>query len=563
MMKGAYQLSRLERMDDLSESMEVMREAASKSGNNFRSELYNEMLKRHEWVMNPKHSAISQKLTSLGFVYMLGLSPAAAAVNTTQNFVVALPAMAARFGNMDSAKALAKTTKEFMSEAFKKKGTIKGALKGDELDAYQEWLDSGLLDNTRSHDLAGLSEGDSFNYSSKQAKAMNVVSAMFHHAEVYNRETTAIAAYRLARSKNMPGKNKPMSHSEAVTFAADLTWDAHFDYSNVNRARFMQNGFMKVATQFKQYSQNMTYFLVRNLHQATKGASKADRAIARKTLLGTLGMTSVLGGLSTMPLYAVYTLVNGFFGYDDDEPWDAETEFNGFLVENFGKEAADYVLHGIGGAGLSPRISLDGMWVRSPYRDLEGEDLWAHYAKQIAGPVVGGLFPSFLRGADKIREGQLQRGFEMLVPKAFRDVSKAYRYATEGALNQKGDELKSAENFNAGQLLLQGMGLSDAQVNKQYAENSAIKGYERAILDRRSALMTRYYLSVRDGDLAERREIQLLINRFNRINPGVALSATSLKRSISSRERYRRQSINGININKNLSYLSAEMDYSG
>lgn len=560
MMKSAYQLSRLERMDELSEGMEDMRKQAKQAGNNFRSELYNEMQKRHQWVMNPTHSAMSQKLTSLGFVYMLGLSPAAAAVNTTQNFVVALPAMAARFGNMESAKALANTTKEFMAEVFKKNGTIEGALKGDELDAYKQWHDSGLLDNTRSHDLAGLSEGDSFNYSPKQQKAMNTISYLFHKAEVYNRETTAIAAYRLARSKPMEGRTEPMTHAQAVKFAESLTWDAHFDYTNVNRARFMQNGFMKVATQFKQYSQNMTYFLVRNAHQAMKGHTKEERAIARRTLVGTLGMTALLGGLSAMPLWGVYALANAFLGYDEDEPWDAETELKAYLVDTFGKDTADTMLYGVGGAGISPRISLDGMWVRSPFRDLEGEDQWAHYAKQVAGPVLGGILPSALRGLDKLREGEVQRGFEMMLPKAYRDLSKAQRFSSEGALNNKGDQLKAAEDFELWQVMLQGLGLSDAEVNKQYMENSAIKGYERKILDRRAALMTRYYLSIRDGDIAERREVLKAIARFNRINPGVALTRQSLSRSVKSRERYRQNSINGINVNRNLRYLVNEYD---
>src|SRR5690606_14107280 len=105
MMKGSYQLARLAHMDELGDLMLQMQKKA-KNGGNDAAHFYNEMIKRHRWVMNPTNSPISQKLTSIGFLYMLGASPAAAAVNVTQTWVIGLPVLGARFGVMATAKEL-------------------------------------------------------------------------------------------------------------------------------------------------------------------------------------------------------------------------------------------------------------------------------------------------------------------------------------------------------------------------------------------------------------------------------------------------------------------------
>ncbi len=314
---------------------------------------------------------------------------------------------------------------------------------------------------------------------------------------MFNRETTALAGYRLARQDGM-------THQEATDYAAKMTWDAHFDYTNANRARYVQAPFMKVLTQFKQYSQSMTYYLWRNAYLSLKGATTEEKAEARKQLVGTFGMTALLGGVSALPLGTVYLIANGLNAMlgDDDEPWDAETEFRNYLADVMGTDVAEKVLYGAGGAGLSPRISLDGLWVRDAHRDLEGDDLWTHYAQQVAGPVLGGVVMGAIRGGDKIAEGEYWRGIEQIAPKFARDPMKAVRYGVEGALNNRGDAYKEAEDFTLAELLLQAGGLSDHELMKQYQKNNAIKGYERHILERRKRLMKAYWLAYKQSDTA-------------------------------------------------------------
>ncbi|MFL7024244.1 PLxRFG domain-containing protein [Enterovibrio norvegicus] len=548
MMKGAYQLARMEFSDELTKHANDASKAAGVSGDNQAGRYAEELLKRHEWVMNPQHSSVAQHITSLGFVWMLGVSPAAAAINTTQNFVVALPILSSKFGSVKAAGALTQTMKEFVTS----KGKILGKLNGyEEKDAYQQWHDMGLLDATNAHDLAGMAEAENWQYNENREKVMGWVSWLFHKAEVFNRETTAIAAYRLSRQKGV-------SHEASVKAAADMTWDAHFDYTNANRARYMQSPSMKVITQFKQYSQNMTYYLLRNLYVGFRGATTEEKRAARKQLVGTLGVTALLGGASAMPLGMLYALANALnsaFG-DDDEPWDAEIEFKAYLSEFVGKEFSDAVLYGAGGAGLSPRISLDGLWVRDPNRDLEGQDLWTHYAQQIAGPVLGGVVMGAIRGGQDISEGRYWRGIEKTVPKFVRDPMKAFRYEEEGALNYRGDAYKEQSDFMWHQLLLQGFGFSDHDLMKQYEQNNAIKGYEKHILERRRDLMTAYWLATKQADTALMLDVKKQIGKFNGTHKAIAIDAKALRRSMKARHRASQENQKGIRVRESLRDLT-------
>ncbi|MDW6094066.1 PLxRFG domain-containing protein [Vibrio rhizosphaerae] len=549
MVKGSYQLARLEYSDELTKLASETAKAAGVSDDNQSSRYSNELMKRHEWVMNPKHSKVAQWVTSMGFTWMLGFSPAAAAVNISQNFVVALPMMASKFGAMNSSSALAKTTKEFISA----KGNIKSKLQdADEIAAFNQWYDSGLLDSTNAHDLAGMAEGQNWKYSPAYEKYSEWMSKLFHKAEVFNRETTALATYRLARKNGI-------SHEGAAKLAEKLTWDAHFDYSNINRARYMQNPAMKVATQFKQYSQNMTYYLMRNAYLSMKGMTPQERSEARKQLVGTLGMTTLLGGLSALPLSLVYGLANSLnaaFG-DDDQPWDAETEFKSYLSDVFGSDVADKIIYGAGGAGVSPRISLDGMWIRDPNRDLEGEDTWSFYAQQAAGPVLGGIALQAIKAGGKMLDGDYYRGIEGMTPKIVKDAMKAYRYADEGALNRRGDAYK--DDFDAFEIFEQSIGFTPSDLSKQYQMNNARKEYEQHVLERRSNLMTSYYLAWKQSDGQLMLDTQKAISQFNRKYPRLALTSKSIRQSLRTRMRYSQQSSNGVNLNKKLRNFEAEV----
>ncbi|MBO1383819.1 helicase [Vibrio cholerae] len=560
--RQSRQQARLDHMDILDNHLDSIQKYVHELPNNVEADrVVEELNKRHEWVRNPSRAGWAQKLTSLGFVWMLGLTPAAALVNLTQNLQVALPILGSRYGMAESSKMMSQATAQYLKAAFtrnrpKGQGILGSVLTGGEKEAMRRAVAQGVIDVTQAADLAGLAENPNAKYSGTWNKAMNIIGWAFHHAEVFNREVTYIAAYRLAMKKHG-------DHEKAIADAIKDTWDSHFDYSSINRARFMQSDMAAVALQFKQYSQNMTYYLWANLAKALKGETLEVKSMARKQLLGTLASTFFIGGAGALPLWAITMAIEAaqeIVG-DDDEPFDAETELKRMLAEAFGKENAALIWHGAL-PSISGRISLNDLWVRSINRDVDASTAYVEYMKQALGPVLGGIGVSWAQGLADISNDQFARGIERIPPKAIKDVLKTARYINEGGVTTKnGDEIVS--DLTAFELLGQASGFAIGRANLQYDENNAIKNYETFIVKRRQSLMNAYYTAYRLKDGEAMKAMMVKIRKFNQSQYGKRnpITTEGLQQSIKMRLRNISKTQNGIRLNPKLERLVAEYDF--
>lgn len=560
--RQSRQQARLDHMDILDNHLDSIQKYVHELPNNVEADrVVEELNKRHEWVRNPSRAGWAQKLTSLGFVWMLGLTPAAALVNLTQNLQVALPILGSRYGMAESSKMMSQATAQYLKAAFtrnrpKGQGILGSVLSGGEKEAMRRAVAQGVIDVTQAADLAGLAENPNAKYSGAWNKAMNIIGWAFHHAEVFNREVTYIAAYRLAMKKHG-------DHEKAIADAIKDTWDSHFDYSSINRARFMQSDMAAVALQFKQYSQNMTYYLWANLAKALKGETPEVKSMARKQLLGTLASTFFIGGAGALPLWVITTAIEAaqeIVG-DDDEPFDAETELKRMLAEAFGKENAALIWHGAL-PSISGRISLNDLWVRSINRYVDASTAYVEYMKQALGPVLGGIGVSWAQGLSDISNDQFARGIERIPPKAIKDVLKTARYINEGGVTTKnGDEIVS--DLTAFELLGQASGFAIGRANLQYDENNAIKNYETFIVKRRQSLMNAYYTAYRLKDGEAMKSVMVKIRKFNQSQYGKRNPITTeiLRQSLKVRARKRSITQNGVQVNPKMNSLVMQYDY--
>ncbi|HDZ9463697.1 TPA: PLxRFG domain-containing protein [Vibrio cholerae] len=560
--RQSRQQARLDHMDILDNHLDSIQKYVHELPNNVEADrVVEELNKRHEWVRNPSRAGWAQKLTTLGFVWMLGLTPAAALVNLTQNLQVALPILGSRYGMAESSKMMSQATAQYLKAAFtrnrpKGQGILGSVLSGGEKEAMRRAVAQGVIDVTQAADLAGLAENPNAKYSGAWNKAMNIIGWAFHHAEVFNREVTYIAAYRLAMKKHG-------DHEKAIADAIKDTWDSHFDYSSINRARFMQSDMAAVALQFKQYSQNMTYYLWANLAKALKGETPEVKSMARKQLLGTLASTFFIGGAGALPLWVITTAIEAaqeIVG-DDDEPFDAETELKRMLAEAFGKENAALIWHGAL-PSISGRISLNDLWVRSINRDVDASTAYVEYMKQALGPVLGGIGVSWAQGLSDISNDQFARGIERIPPKAIKDVLKTARYINEGGVTTKnGDEIVS--DLTAFELLGQASGFAIGRANLQYDENNAIKNYETFIVKRRQSLMNAYYTAYRLKDGEAMKSVMVKIRKFNQSQYGKRNPITTeiLRQSLKVRARKSSITQNGVQVNPKMNSLVMQYDY--
>lgn len=535
MFHAAHQMARLKYGGELQELTNVAEEQAHEADDPERAMVLANALKaRHDWVMNPAGSSAAQTLTSLGFLWYLAATPAAALVNLTQTSILGIPILSARFGNPSRVGAeLVGALRDFA--AGRGSTAASPRLTADEKAAMEDFYESGLVDRTQSHDLAGV--GDTgVTYSPVRAKVMRLVAWAFHHAERLNREVTALAAYRLARRSGM-------TQTAAIEAAHELTWKTHFDYANSSRPEIMQGDLAKVALQFKNYQFNMLYRLFRDIHQSMKGETPAARREARTQLVGIMGMMALHAGVKGIPFFgAAMVLLSLAFG-DKDDPFSVEDRIKKALVDTIGPRWATYLWEGVPGTALgvdiSGRVGMPDLLFRSPGLDLDGQDAWAYWAEQVLGPTVGGLSSTMMRGFGLVSQGKIERGIETVAPKPIRDALKTWRYAQEGVTTLRGDPIVQPAHVTGWDLAAQALGFTPARIAEAYERNNALKNAEKKVMDRRHELLNRYAAAVVLRDDGARRDVLGDIAAFNRVpvNRTVAITPETIKRSLASRAK--------------------------
>lgn len=533
MFHAAHQMAKLKYGLELQELVNTTFDQAEAADDQTRAmRLANEMASRHKWVMNPTGGSVAQTMTSTAFVWFLAASPAAAVLNLTQTLMMGLPILGTRFGGIGRASVeVAKASADLISG----KGSVRNAnLSREEAAAVDAFYRSGMIDRTQSHDLAGV--GDTgVKYSPLRSRVMAVMSWAFHNTEVWNRETTALAAYRMARKAGQ-------SHLDAIDSAHDLTWKTHFDYSNSSRPRIMQNDFAKVALVFRSYSINMLYRMFRDIHQSVKGESPQARREARYQLAGVTGMMALMAGVTGTFGFNLMMGVAGLVFGDDDDPMDFEERFKADVIDILGPELGGVVLKGVPGhymgVDLTSRIGMPDLWFRSPGQDLQGKEEWNYWVSQILGATAG-IGEQWFRGASLIMEGDVARGVEVAAPKFIRDPMKAFRYANEGLQSIRGDELLPADAIGIHGAVAQAMGVSPAIVSETWERSGALKNAEKRVMDERQRVVNAWAMAALEGDKEGVAEAIERVRKFNKkpVHSAIPITQDTLKRSIKTRVR--------------------------
>lgn len=533
MFHAAHQMGRLKYGLEMQELVSNAADQARESDDVTRGmTLANELKARHKWVMNPTGSSVAQIMTSAAFVWYLAGSASAALVNVSQTPMLGIPILAGRFGGFTkAAAAIGKAAIDTVTG----RGSVVGAnLTEDERKAVEAFYETGLVDRTQSHDIAGVGE-TGVDYSPLKARVMSILSWAFHRTEVWNREVTALAAYRLARDA---GQNT----MDAIDTAHDLTWKTHFDYSNASRPRLMQNDLAKVALVFRSYNVNMLYRLFRDVHQSFKGETAQARREARYQLGGIMGMMSLLAGVTGAAGFNIAMAIAGALLGDDDDPLDFEQQFRKGVIDYLGPELGGVVLNGLPGhylgIDLTSRIGMPDLWFRSPYRDLQGKDEFDYWVMSQFGATVS-LAGDMYRGYDLIRQGDTAKGIEAIAPKWARDLMKSYRYANEGVTNARGDSVVDASDIDAWDLIAQAAGFTPAKVAETYDRNSALINAESRMQKRRQQAVNAYALAARMGDEDGKAGALEAIKAFNRSPFGktMPVTAETLRNSLRARQR--------------------------
>jgi hypothetical protein len=527
--RDAFYLSRLEHMDDITASLNSVREEAEAKQDIELQEVADELEKRHAATMRYVDTPVQDKLSAFTYAMMLGISPGFLIANMTQPFMVSAPVMAARHG---VSKVTGQMGKAYADVARMVTESIKGNWSGeinfdipgiaaDEKRMLEAMLRQQLLTVSLTQDITNVAKGlDTGSYWSIGKKVMALPA---HHAEVINRISTALAAYRMERTV------KSSDEATATKYAQKVLADTHFDYSAENAPYWMKPGVTplgKLVFQFKKYQAAMISLYIKTSAAALKGESKAVRDEAKRALLGMTATHLAVAGAVGLPIYFPVKLaaemIVGAFG-DDEEPYDFDTWLRNSLYDMTGSQAAATAmakgLPTLLGMDLSGKVGAGNLLNPMPLlRDNKsGADLYKEMLASIAGPFFGGMLPRYADGMAYLANGDFVRAAESFSPKFLADAIRAGRFATEGVETRKGLTMVGRDELSGWDVLLQASGVPAVELTDRYEARSAVENTKRFYSERATAAKREWLDAKKAGDDERVAEVRQKIEK--EINP--------------------------------------------
>ena len=602
----AYQQARFEYSPELFSQLDAARQQVKRrqdAGGTYNPALVKENDELNDYIkeadrrlmamLNPPDvGRLPSILSNIGFVYYL-TSVASAITNILGGMMIGLPTLVGQQVRNNptmgytraTAKVISDMTKtmmEIMSTGF---GIEKGGRARDyrllspslernssmstmDRAAYNRFVADGLIDITAAYDQSGLASAPTEQYSSLPNKSMQVLSYMFHHAERINREIMAMSAFRSAMDRRANYKNKQQAFAESIAEAKDVTARSMFDYSSANKPRYFQHPVAGVILQFKQFPQQMTFFLARNAYNAIFNGklSIEEKREARARFAGTMGTAAIMSGITGVWGFSTVAAIteavfNGLGGDEGEEPFDFELEFVNYLVTNLGVNAGMFLARGAGNAigfDLASKLKLDGMWIPDMRKNLDGEAMLTETIVKALGPTVG-LAVNVPRAWKQWNEGHGDRAIETISPAFVKQPMIAYRYAKEGgAKTLAGDYM--VKDFTPFELFMQSLGIRSAELAEIQEFNIKKKGQEQAIVKERQQILNLFALSFMSGDAETNKQSFENIMKFNAKHPTKAFDADGLISSIQKRMEKSAQTEYGLYIDPKLQQLVNE-DY--
>jgi hypothetical protein len=248
--------------------------------------------------------------------------------------------------------------------------------------------------------------------------------------------------------------------------------------------------------------------------------------------------------------YGIAMAIASFFMPDGEDP---EEEMKKAMMDAIGPTATGLALNGVPGHvlgwDLSGRIGMPDLWLRSPDKQLEGDDAFNFWQSQFLGAAPG-MVQNMFRGASMIAKGNTYRGIETMAPKFIKDQMRAYRFASDGAETMKGDDI--LPEMTPWEVASQSLGFTPAALTERYKQNSANMAKQEAILGKRSSLLNRYYKADQADDQADLDKLEEEIDKFSNEYPEQEITGKTLSRSIRAREKNSERNEGGMTYSEKL-----------
>ena len=533
-------------------------------------------IKSVPFYINPIASPFSSMAAYMSYVWFIGFNVSSSFVNLTQTPLVIQPFLAGEYDDVKATKALTKAYQlYFKGNGREHKRMVMGVNLADKtagpytLDTktgkktftgpnaklfkeggrYAKLFDSAeksaALRRGLSYEITELKRdlGQGLVTEGRlKAKIENVMNFLFQNSERLNRETALIAAFDLAKDA---GKSDEVAIQEAI----ELTHKAHSHALPEVGPRFFQTGWPKVMFIFKRFAQSQVYlasklfFDVFDRKAKTPQELKAKR-IAKKQLLRLYANSILAAGIQGAPFYGLLSVLVALLVDDDDDPITLDQWVNQTVGDVAYRGPLSYII----GADVSSRIGFGDLIFRENAARLEKVGAFTYAVETLGGPAYS-IGRRGVEGAGDVIDGNYLRGLEKMIPTAFGNTLKTFRYATQGVRTRNGTPI--VEDQSAYEAFMQIMGFTNIEISEAYTRANALKRPERILTQRRAALLQKLYLADVLGDREGVKDIEEEIKEYNKKAPrSFKITNDTKQRSKRTKESRFKNSIDGVYIPK-------------
>lgn len=554
---------------------------------------------------------------TLGFLWFIAGSPAAAALNLTQMALTTYPLLASNFGDIAAVREIGNAGRRLST--FYKKGSLPPPVPGttatSEMEALGEAVRLRIIEEGQAIELASMAEGNNLNRRSghdKLSKGWNhiITAGSFLHrmSEQLTRRVTFRAAWALAQQQpNAKFVNESVQmekiHYDRLVNSGWLPKDAaafvtakravensQFMYTSSYLPRIMtggrgsnSRGFRRTILMFKNFVIQSLFF-AHNPHD--KGASIRYYLVL-----------AYMGGLMGLPFAEdmselIRSLAWAIFGKE----LNLESEARKLILEIAGEDspAADIALNGTSRIGFGIPQMMDftgwplGLDVPMPSFDMSKnismgqispvplgilgpqkspEAAIARSAERASGPVGGFAFNFFKFLTDSQIGVDDPKKWERILPRAIKDVSQSYRAFSEGI--ERTPDGTAIATFNPGdteqflEMIGIGMGFTPTRLSAKYDLIAAEREVNAYWDLRREAIMRQYKEAIRGKDPDEIKDVVAALLEYNASVPkefaGKRIQKESLRKSVRESTRMRIRKERGLGANRSQQGVSQEL----
>jgi hypothetical protein len=522
-------------------------------------------------------------LRSVAFHWHLGAVPIAAAINLTQVPMVTLPYLQRVFGTVipkkglgrtlailpdpvgqvRAQKAIAKAYRDFFGQITNLK-PVDPALSAD----LQRATRMQIIDESMATELAGLSDGIliqrlmSGTPIQKGVQYASWLSAwMFQNAEKVNRNVTFRAARELALKHpeteglreleaRQPEEMRILQEAgldavqaRAFLMGVEAVQRTQFEYVREARPRIFKGALQSTLLTFYMYPQQMLFFM-----RHTPGGAQQ--------LMMLLAMAGVMGLPAFEDISKLVKWASRILGVD----FNPELEARKFIKEL--DVNPDLILHGLSSdsfglrhvaelAGVTgfPDVDMSRNFSMGSLSPIDPEAFMADSTRELVGETVvsgsGAVFSIGFNLLNLMTEDNPDKwkAAEKAMPRALRNVSKAYRFAERGREETRGGlaagtvaEFDTSDPKHMWEILVQGIGATPGRISEDWTRRRAEREVTHYWNSRRLKLTRALSFALAHGDREGKAEVFRRINAYNnevrKVDHTFVINQRTLTRSI-------------------------------